>query len=188
MTPHCNGAARLNSFALVSYLPDPLGSFLDRLRGRLEPNSLKPRAHVTLLPPRQLCAPERVEPAWDQLISQLTQEPPLHISLGPIRIFPGTHVIYVAVTKGFEELVRLHARLNAADLEFCERFPYHPHITLVQNLSQAEAEEVAQQAAEQWATFRGARDFHTDKLTFVQETHDKRWVDLKQVTLTPVPA
>ncbi|MBK5295198.1 MAG: 2'-5' RNA ligase family protein [Acidobacteriia bacterium] len=188
MKPHCNGAARLNSFALVSYIPHPLGSFLDRLRCRLEPDSLKPRAHITLLPPRELCDLQRTEPPCDALLSQLANEPPLRVSLGPIEIFPGTNVIYIAVQAGFKDLLSLHTRLNAGNLECCERFTYHPHITLVQNLSQPEAERVAAQASELWAAYTGPRDFHTDTLTFVQETQDKRWVDLRNFTLNPVPA
>ena len=44
----------LSQFALVAYIPDPLGRFLDDLRVELTPDC-KPRAHVTILPPRPLC-------------------------------------------------------------------------------------------------------------------------------------
>ncbi len=47
-----------NQFALVSYIPDPLGNFLDRLRLDLVPGC-SPHAHVTVLPPRPICADER---------------------------------------------------------------------------------------------------------------------------------
>ena len=42
-------------FALVSYIPDPLGAFLDDLRLKLAPKC-KPHAHITILPPRPICA------------------------------------------------------------------------------------------------------------------------------------
>ena len=44
---------RINSFALVSYIPEPLAGFLDRLRQELVPNCFL-RAHVTILPPRPI--------------------------------------------------------------------------------------------------------------------------------------
>ena len=44
---------RLNVFALVIYIPDPLGRFLDDLRTELVPGC-NPHAHVSVLPPRPL--------------------------------------------------------------------------------------------------------------------------------------
>ncbi len=44
---------RLNVFALVIYIPDPLGRFLDDLRTALVPGC-NPHAHVSVLPPRPL--------------------------------------------------------------------------------------------------------------------------------------
>src|ERR1035438_9490908 len=44
---------RLNVFALVIYIHDPLGSFLDDLRRQLVPGC-NPHAHVSVLPPRPL--------------------------------------------------------------------------------------------------------------------------------------
>ena len=44
---------RLNVFALVIYIPDPLGRFLDDLRRELVPGC-NPHAHVSVLPPRPL--------------------------------------------------------------------------------------------------------------------------------------
>ena len=39
---------RINSFALVTYIPEPLAGFLDRLRQELVPNCFL-RAHATIL-------------------------------------------------------------------------------------------------------------------------------------------
>ena len=44
---------RLNVFALVIYIPDPLGLVLDDLRRELVP-TYNPHAHVSVLPPRPL--------------------------------------------------------------------------------------------------------------------------------------
>jgi len=183
MEPHQNGAGRVNSFALVAYIPDPLGSFLDRLRQKLEPNSLSPKAHVTILPPRQLPDPGMKQQAWNWLCGSLNGEPAFNISAGGIEIFPGTHVIYLSVADGFHRLRELHHQLNADSLQFEERFPYHPHITLAQNLTQQQARELAEEASRLWAGFHGPRSFSAERLTFVQETSDKRWIDLHQLPL-----
>jgi hypothetical protein len=44
---------RLNVFALVIYIPNPLGRFLDDLRLALVPDC-NPHAHVSVLPPRPI--------------------------------------------------------------------------------------------------------------------------------------
>ena len=41
----------MNQFALVIYIPDPLGRFLDDLRRELAPDCV-PHAHVSVLPPQ----------------------------------------------------------------------------------------------------------------------------------------
>ena len=55
----------VNSYALVSYIPDPLRRFLDDLRRELVPGCV-PAAHVTVLPPRPLSG--TVEEAIDYQI------------------------------------------------------------------------------------------------------------------------
>ena len=50
---------RLNIFALVIYIPDPLGGFLDDLRRELTPGC-NPHAHISVLPPRPLNVDWRV--------------------------------------------------------------------------------------------------------------------------------
>ena len=46
-----NAADRIGEYALVIYIPDPLGSFLNRIREELAPGGLPGRAQVTVLPP-----------------------------------------------------------------------------------------------------------------------------------------
>jgi hypothetical protein len=50
---HIPPEERLNVFALVTYIPGPLGQFLDDMRRKLVPGC-NPHAHVSLLPPRPL--------------------------------------------------------------------------------------------------------------------------------------
>src|SRR3954471_14320649 len=82
---------RLNVYALVIYIPDPLGRFLDDLRKELVPGC-NPHAHVSVLPPRPLAVDWQV--ASEQVRRCASGRPPFDVKLGAIRMFPVTNVIY----------------------------------------------------------------------------------------------
>ncbi len=188
MSELCTGeveASPVNCFALVSYIPGPLGKILDDLRRDLEPNSLAPRAHVTLLPPRGLAPAVTPGEAQSFLERVLADAAAIEIQLGEIRIFPVTNVVYASVDAGFLQLKRLHERLNIGPLIDAEPFHYHPHVTLAQGLSLLEAERVRKQAADRWDLYRGPRHFSTDAFSFVQANSAKRWTDLAEYSLAP---
>ena len=113
----------LNCFALVSYLPDQLGRFLDELRRDVEPNTLAPRAHITLLPPRSLTDIASAQAAERYLEMMLAEVSAVEIFLGPVEVFPVTNVVYVAVDGGFLQMRKLHERLNSGPVGFAE--PFH---------------------------------------------------------------
>ena len=171
---------QLNSFALVSYLSDPLAEFLNRLRRDLVPECVA-TAHVTVLPPRPLkSSPEE---AWQDLQRGLQDFQPFHGELSEIAVFPGLQAVYLSITTGYQELERMHAALNTGRLAYEEPFPYHPHLTLVQQLAPQELAAAMELAAARWREFPYSRGFTVDKLTFVQNTLENRWTDLAAVDL-----
>ena len=100
---------RINSFALVSYIPEPLAGFLDRLRQELVPNCFL-RAHVTILPPRPiLSSPEE---AWEVIRGAAPEFLPFEVELAGVDVFPVSDVIYIQVSAGSVELQRMHAALK----------------------------------------------------------------------------
>src|SRR5450432_3138491 len=101
------------SFALVAYIPDPLGSFLTSLR-RILPGAENPQAHITILPPRPLRLP--VESASLQAKNILRNFPPLNIQLGTVQMFQETSLLYLDVSEGSSSLNELHDALNAGPL------------------------------------------------------------------------
>lgn len=175
---------RANCFALVAYIPGRLGEFLDQLRRDLEPNSLAPRAHLTLLPPRPLKPDVTVEEAKQYLAGALSDMPPLEIYLGAVDKFPVTNVVYVAVDGGFMQMRRTHGILNAGPLCFAEPFHYHPHVTLAQGLDEALSVSVHAAAQDRWANYRGPRQFTVESFCFVQNTLANRWLDLADYSLS----
>jgi 2'-5' RNA ligase len=170
----------ISQFALVAYIPDPLGRFLDDLRLELTPGC-KPHAHVTVLPPRPLH--DEVTETIQQIAEDTKGAPPFRIELGQIEIFEATHVIYLGLARGGTELRQLYAALNCGCLKYAENFPYHPHITIAQNILPEDSARLARIATERWAEYRGARDFSVSVLSFVQQVAPSIWLDVAALPL-----
>jgi len=171
---------RINQFALVAYIPEPLAGFLDRLRQELVPYCFL-RAHVTILPPRAItCSPEH---AWNTIRALAPQFPPFDVQLGGVEVFPRSDVIYLSIAQGSEVLRQMHDVLDVGGLRYKEDFPYHPHVTLAQELKTDEVDELTRVAKQRWADFSFSTSFHVDKVVFVQNTRWKEWVDLGESRL-----
>ena len=184
-----NGGARtVNQFALVSYIPDPLGAFLDRLRLDLTP-LCNPHAHVTVLPPRPISCECDLKKLALALETESRIENPFDITLGEIEIFPVTNVIYLSLARGESRLHKLHEHLNIGPLQYTCPFPYHPHITVAQDLTGEQAQELAIAARDRWQAYDGPRRFTVEWLSFVQNVAPGMWVDLARIPLAqPVAA
>ena len=182
-----HGEQTLGQFALVSYIPDPLGRFLDDLRLELTPGC-NPRAHVTVLPPRPLHSD--VTAAIASLVDESRNIPPFRVELGDIQVFAESYVVYLDIRKGVTELRDFHRLLNRGPLEYRrETFPYHPHITIAQNILPAEAPVLSATARRKWAEYRGPRDFVVSSLSFVQHVAPTIWTDVATIsTSVEVPA
>jgi len=184
---HCSAVVeeRLNVFALVIYLPDPLGRFLDDLRRDLVP-ACRPHAHVSVLPPRPLAVDWHT--ASEQVRMLTDGWAPFEIELGEIEIFPVTDVIYIEVGAGSEELRRMHTAMNSGPLEFREPFRYHPHVTLAQEIAHADVGPIHELARQRWREYNGPRSFRAERAAFVQNTLDNCWIDLARYSLGAVLA
>jgi 2'-5' RNA ligase len=169
---------------LVIYIPDPLGRFLDELRQELVP-SCNPHAHVSVLPPRPLAVDWSV--AAGQVRSLTGAWAPFEIELTDIGIFPLTDVIYIQLGAGAAELSRMHTAMNSGSLGFREPFPYHPHVTLAQEIPAGEVDSVCEMAVERWRDYRGLRSFRAGRAAFVQNALQNCWIDLAEYSLGAVP-
>ena len=174
---------RLNVFALVIYIPDPLGRFLDDLRRALVPGC-NPHAHVSVLPPRPLAVDWSV--AGEEVRECAANWAPFEIQLGRVCIFPVTNVIYLELAEGGPEMFRIHDAMNSGALEFQEPFAYHPHITLAQEIPPADVAAVNQRAQDLWEAYSGPRSFQAGHAAFVQNTMGNCWIDLAEYQLGKV--
>ena len=174
---------RLNLFALVSYVPDPLGRFLDDLRRELVPQD-NPRAHVSILPPRPLMVDWSVASREVRALTDLAT--PFDIELLEVKVFPVTDVIYLELGSGASELRSLHNAMCQGALEFREPFSYHPHLTLAQEIAPQDVEATRATAVRRWHEYRGARRFRVERVVLVQNTLTGCWIDLAEYSLGAV--
>lgn len=167
-------------FALVSYIPGRLAVFLDRLRAELKPGC-KLRAHVTVLPPRPIDLD--IQNSIRQIAVESHERVPFTVGLGPVEVFEKSNVVYLSLIRGVHELHALHENLNEGQLEYDGPFPYHPHITLAQDLTAEQVHACAEIARKRWASYDGPRDFTVEELSFVQSNQPGVWRDLAHVDL-----
>jgi 2'-5' RNA ligase len=174
---------RPNVFALVIYIPEPLGPFLDDLRRELVP-TYNPHAHVSVLPPRPIH--NGWQAASDQARALTEGWAPFDVELTSVHVFQRTDVIYLEIGNGASELYNLHAAMNSGPLTFDEPYAYHPHITLAQEIPHDRVGEFTALARRRWQEYAGPRTFRADRAVFVQNTVDNCWVDLAEYSLGAV--
>jgi 2'-5' RNA ligase len=174
---------RLNVFALVIYIPDPLGKFLDDLRRELVAGC-NPHAHVSVLPPRPIAVDWIV--ANEHVRACASNRQAFDIRLGEINLFPVTNVIYIELAEGASQMFEMHDAMNSGPLEFAEPFQYHPHITVAQEIPPGSVQEIERRARERWAGYTGPRTFRAERTAFVQNTLGNCWIDLAETDLGAV--
>jgi 2'-5' RNA ligase len=173
-------------YALVAYLKNPAGEFVENLWRELHPDLPHLEAHLTILPPRPLQGPENS--ALQVLERICGNEEPFEVTLGDVETFiPVTPTVYIRVDSGAARMSELHSKLNTEALAFKEEWPYIPHLTIVKMSAEPPAQTAFQMARERWCHFAGSRRILLERLTFVRE--DIRdgslncWVDLASVVL-----
>ncbi len=178
-----NGNDPVNLYALVIYIPDPLGRFFDDLRREIAPHCI-PHAHVSVLPPRPISAPWQL--VCEEARARAEQFAPFEIEAGDLAVFPKTDVVYLELARGGDQMRELHAALSRALLAFDEPHQYHPHITLAQEIPHELVDPVCELARRRWSEYTGQRTFRAERAIFVQNTSLNRWVDLAQFDLGAV--
>jgi 2'-5' RNA ligase len=169
-------------YALVAYVRNAVGEFVENLRQELHPDLPHLPAHVTILPPRWLKGGEIA--ALETLEDVCSQAEPFEVTLGDVETFvPVTPTVFIRVAQAAHRMRELHDRLNTQALACTEQWPYMPHLTIVK----VSTEELAQQAyifsRDRWALFEGSRHIPLSELTFVREQDQHRWVDLAGIPL-----
>jgi len=169
-------------YALVAYVHNAVGEFVEHLRRELHPDLPHLPAHVTVLPPRRLQGSEIA--ALETLEEVCSQVEPFEVVLGDAETFvPVTPTVFIRVTHAASRMHELHDRLNIRALSAVEEWPYMPHLTIVKLSSEELAEKAYITARDRWARFSGSRHIQIRELTFVREDDQNSWVDLAGVPL-----
>lgn len=170
----------INQFAVVSYVTGPLADFVNGLRCELTPGCPH-RAHVTLLPPRELDISSAAAAA--QMRPILDKFDPFEVVADAVTVFEGTNVLKLSIANGRNELRTLHDILNTGSFRTKENYPYVPHITLCMGIPAEKAQEFAAMATQRWKEFGGIAKLTIDGLTFVQQREDETWADLLELPI-----
>ena len=171
-----------SQYALVAYVKNDLGRFVEDLRRELHPELGHLPAHITILPPRTLDGSEAE--ALATLERLCADVGPFEVGLDGVETFqPLTPTVYLRVDQSALRLHELHERLNTAALDFYEQWPYMPHLTIVKLEDESRIPAALELARERWSAYRGPRSLRVQELTFVREGKGGHWTDLAPVPL-----
>jgi 2'-5' RNA ligase len=133
-------------------LPEPYSTTLANARratGDKHADDMTP--HVTLVPPVQVSEPLDHIVEFLQGCAKATEPFVLHLrGTGTFR--PVSQVVFVAVTKGISELELLTERLRIPPLDPPALFPYHPHVTVAQEVEERILDAIYEELADFRAT------------------------------------
>jgi 2'-5' RNA ligase len=175
-------------YALVAYVTNPVGRFVEQLRRELSPEQAHLPAHLTVLPPRYLSG---TEAEAIQSLERLCRDvEPFEVVMGPVETFiPTTPTVFIKVEHAGYKMRELHDRLNVNGLACPEQWPYMPHLTVVKMTTLEQARHAYHVSLERWASYSGPNRITVDQLTFVREGEQNHWVDLAPIPLgKPIPS
>lgn len=169
-------------YALVAYLKNPAGEFVENLRRELHPDLPHLAAHLSILPPRPL---QGTESSALQILDRICgKEEPFEVTLGEVETFvPVTPTVYIRVQNAATRMSELHSKLNTEALAFQEQWPYTPHLTIAKMSGEQPAQRAFEMARDRWHRYSGSRRILLEKLTFVREDEENCWIDLAAVPL-----
>ncbi|MGN9774388.1 2'-5' RNA ligase family protein [Micromonospora sp. H33] len=150
-------------------IPEPWGSMLTRRRVEAGDPQAVP-AHVTLLGPTEI--PVATLPAVERHLGAVAAAHlPFTLHLRGTGTFrPVTQVVFVAVAAGISECELLAGAIRAApELHREARFPYHPHVTVAQDV----APEALDKVYEDLADFSAM--FEVEAFTLFSHSGQARW-------------
>jgi 2'-5' RNA ligase len=137
-------------------IPEPWGSALTRRRGEAgDPQAAFTPAHVTLLGPTEV--PTELLPGVEKHLEGVAsahREFTIHLrGTGTFR--PVTEVVFVTLAAGISECELLAEAIVAGEgLARDSRFPYHPHVTVAQDVPADALDAVFEDLATFSARFR----------------------------------
>jgi 2'-5' RNA ligase len=151
-------AAELTRIGVAIDIPEPWGSRLTRRRAEAgDPQAAYTPAHVTLLGPTEIDG--AALPAIERHLEKVAAaQPPFTIVLRGTGTFrPITEVVFVALAVGISECELLAEAITSSDdIDRGSRFPYHPHVTVAQDVPPEQLDAVFEDLGDFSARFHVA--------------------------------
>ena len=154
---------------VIARLPEPLGIHVQSWRRALgDPAAGRIAPHLTLVPP-QTVAERELDRAVALVERAAAEAVPFLVELdGAATFLPDNPVAYLVVREGGPALHALEAALQASPLDR-RTHPFHPHVTVTQDLP----DERIEAAARELAGFRAT--FPVREVSLMREDRDKVW-------------
>jgi 2'-5' RNA ligase/8-oxo-dGTP pyrophosphatase MutT (NUDIX family) len=160
---------------VIARLPEPLGIHVQAWRRALrDPTRERIVPHLTLVPPQTVA--ERDTDRAVALVERAASEAvPFLVELdGAATFLPDSPVAFLVVREGGPALQALEVALQASPLDR-RTHPFHPHVTVTQDLPPAEIEA----AARDLAGFRAS--FPVREVALMRQDRDRVWRPLASV-------
>src|SRR5512138_1322954 len=136
-------------YALVAYVRNSVGEFVENLRRELHPSHPLWPAHISILPPRLLQGTEGE--AKDIIEHVCGAVEPFEVLLGEVASFtPVTPTVFIRLAHGGYRMRELHDLLNVDALQGEEPWPYMPHLTIVKVDTAEQAVSALARARQRW--------------------------------------
>ena len=178
MSRDCNAP----QYALVTYVRNELGAFVEELRRELHPAHAHLPTHLTVLPPRPLQNGSEAD-AVAMLHEMSALVPPFQVDLDMVESFlPTTPTVFIRVSWAGYRIRELHDLLNRVPLAYDEPLPYMPHVTVAKLDDNERAAEVLRTSRVRWENYRGSHRIQVEHLSFVRGGAHT-WTDLADITL-----
>jgi 2'-5' RNA ligase len=169
-------------YALVAYVRNSVGEFVESLRREFHPKHAHLPAHISVLPPRLLQGSE--QEALEIVERVCRDADPFEVALGEVASFtPLTPTVFLRLAHAGYRMRELHDTLNVGALYAGEPFPYMPHLTIFRMDTAEQAEPAYEEARRRWDEYTGSRRLLLEQLTFVRQAGEDLWTDLATVTL-----
>ncbi|MEO6700890.1 MAG: 2'-5' RNA ligase family protein [Jatrophihabitantaceae bacterium] len=160
-------------------IPEPHATVLVGWRRRIgDPEADKIPPHVTLLPPTDVEA-DQLELVEKHLLDAAASAHPFTMRLAGTGTFrPVSQVVFVQVSAGIAECEQLEGAVRRGPIVRDLDYPYHPHVTVGHDISDAQLDEA----------FEGLREFvaqfHIDRFTMYSQDADRAWHRHREFMLT----
>ena len=135
-------------------VPEPWGSELQSYRiGVGDESGRRIPSHITLLPPYEV-ADSELDEVVVHLETVAEQTPGFRVHLRGTGTFrPVSPVVFVNVVEGISQCEQLAAEVRSGALVVETAFPYHPHVTVAQDLPEGSLEQAFVELERYDATF-----------------------------------